>query len=139
VFGSQPHPADQIIAAAARVSRWNWAAGSVVGLAILCLVFAVPRFAVAVDSSQMSQQQLGDWLLYGSALGSLLTVICLASRRVAVVATLSVVTAAIAIVAVFKLQGDWNLSHNTTWASLGLVLGLGTLGLCSSLGLRRTN
>jgi hypothetical protein len=118
--------------------HWNWAAGCVLGLSILCLVFAGPRFAVAVDNSQLGQSQIGDWLLYGAALGSLLTVICLASRRVLVVAVLSVATTAVAMAAIFKLQGDWNLAHNGTWASLGLVIGLGLLGLGSSAGLRRT-
>jgi len=117
--------------------HWNWAAGCVLGLSILCLVFAGPRFAVAADTSQLGQSHLGDWLLYGAALGSLLAVLCLASRRVLVVAVLSLATAAVAMAAVLKLQGDWNLSHNTTWASLGLVIGLGLLGLGSSAGLRR--
>jgi hypothetical protein len=117
--------------------HWNWGAGCVAGLAVLALVFAAPRFAVAVHDSQLGQQRLGDWLLYGGALGALLSLICLASRQLAVVATLSVASAAVSIAAVIKLQGDWNLSHDSSWASLGLVIGLGLLGLGSSAGLRR--
>jgi hypothetical protein len=117
--------------------HWNWAAGCVVGLSALCLVLAGPRFAVAVDSSRLGQQRLGDWLLYGAALGGLLTVLCLASRTVAVVSVLSFATAAAAIAAVIKLQGTWTLTNRASWPLLAQIVGLGILGLAATAGLRR--
>jgi hypothetical protein len=54
-----------------------------------------------------------------------------------VVATLSLATAGVGVAAVFELQDDWHLSHYNSWASLGLVIGFGLLGLASSIGLRR--
>ncbi len=119
-------------------TRWNWAAGSIVGLALLTLLTAVPRFAIAVDDSLLDHQHLGDWLLYGAALGSLILLVCLAARSAAVVALLGFAVAGTAVASVIVIQDRWDMSRHATWSSLALALTFGVLGLLA-LGIRRVD
>jgi len=117
--------------------RWNWAAGTVAGLAALLLAFALPLFRDAVADGELGDAELADWLIYGGAALATIALVALGSRLRALVSTLAGVGTIVFCIGVVKVTKSWDLADTRAWTAYVEVIGAVGLGACAVLALRR--
>jgi hypothetical protein len=116
---------------------WNWAAGAVVGLAVLAATFGLPLFAQAVKYDQLGNARTEDWLWWAAGGLGIICVVALATRIPALVSVLSGICAVMGIAAFAIANDDWDISSPATWGVVAYMIGFAILGACSVFGLRR--
>jgi hypothetical protein len=119
-------------------ARWNWAAGTVVGLAVLAAVLFLPGLADAARHGVLGDAQLEDWLVWGAGVVGIVAVAALATRAAQLVSVLSAVCAGLAIVGIVVGTDAWDASSVATWSTLATLAGFAVLGGCAAGGLRRS-
>jgi hypothetical protein len=116
---------------------WNWAAGTVLGLAVLAATVGLPLFATALKFDQLDNAAVEDWLLWGSGALGVICAVSLATRIPALVSGLSAVCAVLGIAAFAMANDEWDAASPATWGVVAYMLGFAILGGCSVFGLRR--
>lgn len=117
--------------------RWNWAAGTVVGLAALAATMAVPSFFVMMDNDLLSDAPLEEWLLYASAAVGLIAVVALGSRLRPLVSALALIGAGCLIASAVLYTDQWDFGLGAAWSSAMTIASAAVLGLCGGVMLRR--
>lgn len=138
-FGGAPPPPvqPQRKSSAGYRERWNWAAGCVIGLTTLSIVFSLPQLLVRLDEGFWDFIDSSEWTLWASAGAGLLAVLLLASGTMPVVAVAAAVSAGFAITSLI-ISDFWDepsgYSFFFSWTIFGAYV---LLGLLSAVCLRR--
>jgi hypothetical protein len=116
---------------------WNWAAGAVVGLAVLAATLGIPLFAESVKFDRLGSANTEDWLLWACGGLGVICAVSLATRMATLVSVLSGICAVLGIAAFAVANDEWDVSSPATWGVVAYMVGFAILGACSAFGLRR--
>jgi hypothetical protein len=119
-------------------ARWNWAAGTVVGLAVFAASLFLPQFADAIRHGTLGDAHVEDWLVWAAGVVGIVAVAALGTRLPQLVSVLSALCAGMAIVGVVLATDSWDASSVDTWTTLLVLAGFVILGGCAAAALRRT-
>ena len=121
-----------------RPDAWNWAAGAVLGLAVLAAVVGLPAFAAAVKFDQISDAATEDWLLWAAGGVGVICAVALGTRIRQLVSLLCAVCALLGIVGIAMAQSTWDVGSPDSWSSAAFIAGFAILGGCGAIGLKRS-
>lgn len=136
-WGVAPGMAPPVRSAPTARRGWNWAAGTVIGVAALSAVYAIPSLLLRIDAGSWGDITTGEGLLWGSLLVGLVALALLATDHPLPPGVASFVAASLGIAAILYDVKPWDLPRQAAYSPWMAVAAYLVLGLSALVGLRR--